>query len=109
MYYCISTLNILVTELTKTKIILQGKDAKKKIKHIATGRESLTELQSEMKSNPLSSPVLINKTAGLGGLVSYGSSPTSSPEPEPKRKREHSEKKKRSLSPKHERKKKSRH
>ena len=92
-----------------TKALCQGKDAKKKIKHIATGRESLAELQSEMRDNPLSSPVLITKSAGLGGLVSYGSSPASSPEPEPKRKREHSDKKKRSLSPKHERKKKSRH
>lgn len=93
----------------------QGKDAKKTIKHIATGRESLSELQSEMRSNPLKSPVVVSPaagrdSAGLGsGLVSYGSSPASSPEPEVKRRREHSDKKKRSLSPKHERKKKSRH
>lgn len=90
-------------------LLCKGKDAKKTIKHIATGRESLTELQSEMKSKPLSSPVISGKLAGLGGLVSYGSSPTSSPSPELKRRREHSDKKKRSASPKHERKKKSRH
>jgi len=89
-------------------LLCKGKDAKKTIKHIATGRESLAELQNEMKNRPLSSPILASKLAG-SGLVSYGSSPASSPSPELKRRREHSDKKKRSVSPKHERKKKSRH
>jgi len=100
-------------------LLYKGKDAKKTIKHIATGKVNLSQLQEEMKREPVTSPVLKQKKrkggaatiSGLGGLVSYGSSPASSPSPEHKRKREPSDKKKRSAvsSPKHERKKKSRH
>lgn len=95
-------------------LLYKGRDAKKIIKAVATGKQSLVALQADMKKNPATSPVIKGSkkpSGGLSGLVSYGSSPTSSrsPSPELKRKREHSEKKKKAHSPKHERKKKSRH
>jgi len=100
-------------------LLLKGRDAKKSIKQIATGKITLQSVQQEMKAQPCTSPILSerdrkhskkrSKNNSMSALVaSYGSSgPSRSPSPEPsKRKRED---KKRSKSPKHEKKKKSRH